>query len=276
MDNFVVFDEDQATVIGEVDRASAMSMIHPGAIYGHQGQQYLIEDLDYEKRRARAARVESDYYTEADVETRIQVHHLDRSSSLGPYEAHQGEVSVAKTATLFKKIRFYTRENIGAGPIHLPSETMHTEAFFLVLDPSTAQRAGLYEGGRTSAFHGFGTLFHRVAPLYVRCDAADLGFTAEIQSPHFGKPTVTLFDNLPGGVGLSETVARLHRVLFDAMDSILRECSCPNGCPCCIDPPPEGETEHKAAVTQLVALLKEGRAEKAGGGARKETGQAWM
>jgi DEAD/DEAH box helicase domain-containing protein len=276
MDNFVVFDEGEGTVIGEVDRASAMSMIHTGAIYGHQGQQYLFADLDYEKRRARAAKVDSDYYTEADVETRIQVHHLDRSDAHGPYEVHLGEVSVARSATLFKKIRFYTRENLGTGPINLPSETMHTEAFFLALQRSTAERAGLFDGGRTSAFLGFGTLFHRVAPLYVRCDGADLGVTVEIQSSHFSQPVVTLFDNLPGGVGLAETAARLHRQLFQAMADILKRCACPNGCPCCIDPPPEGEVEHKAGVAQLLAILMEEGAGEAQQGERKGKDASWI
>jgi DEAD/DEAH box helicase domain-containing protein len=255
MDNFVVFDEGERQVIGEVDRPSAMSLIHPGAIYGHQGEQYLIKELDFDKRRALASKVDSDYYTEAEVETEIRVHHLDRSEDQGDYAVHLGEIGVTKTATLYKKIRFYTRENIGTGPINLPSEEMHTEAFFLTLDPRAAQRIGLYEGGRSGSFYGLAHLFHRVVPLYVRCDAADLGVKSEIQSAHFMRPVIILFDEIPGGVGLCEAASRLHRRILEAMRDLLAKCPCSNGCPCCIDPAPVGASEHKAGAIELIDLL---------------------
>ncbi|MFH2000797.1 MAG: DEAD/DEAH box helicase, partial [Planctomycetota bacterium] len=216
MDNFTIFDRIERQVIGEVDRGSAMSLIHEGAIYGHQGEQFIIEELDYDNRRAVAARVDSDYYTEADLETDIQVQHINQSIEYTDMILHRGEIGVTQTATLFKKIRFYTRENLGTGPIHLPPESMHTEALFLTFNPSAADRLGLFEGGRAGALNGFSKLFHRVVPLYVRCDAADLGTKAEVCSKHFNQPTVTLFDQIPGGVGLSETASRLLPRIFFA------------------------------------------------------------
>jgi DEAD/DEAH box helicase domain-containing protein len=255
MDNFVVIDEGTRKAIGEVDRASVMSLIHTGAIYGHQGEQYLIMELDYAKRRALASRVDSDYYTESEVETEIRVHHLDHSEDHGDYGVHLGEIGVTKTGTLYKKIRFYTRENIGTGPINLPSEAMHTEAFFLTIDPRAAQRIGLYDGGRAGSFYGLAHLFHRVVPLYVRCNVADLGVKSEIQSTHFMRPAIIIYDEIPGGVGLSEATSRLHRSILEAMRGLLVGCSCSNGCPCCIDPPIEGAGEHKATAMELVDLL---------------------
>lgn len=253
MDNFVVYDEAARTAIGEVDRPSAMSLIHPGAVYGVQGEQYIIEDLDYDNRRASARKLESDYYTEADLETDLKVQHLDATTDFGDYAVHLGEVGVTKTATLFKKIRFYTRENLGTGPINLPPESMHTEAFILTLSLETAQRLGIYEGGRGSVFKGFARLLHRVVPLYVRCDAADLGVQAEVASKHFCRPAVILYDNVPGGVGLSETAAREHTHIFEAMRSIVTGCSCKRGCPGCVDP--SDEEGHKGGVVSLIDVI---------------------
>ncbi|MHC4945461.1 MAG: DEAD/DEAH box helicase [Planctomycetota bacterium] len=255
MDNFVVMDGEERKAIGEVDRPSAMSMIHPGAIYGHQGEQYIIENLDYEHRQALAIRLESDYYTEAEVETDIKILHLDSTLDFGSYSVHLGEIGVTKTATLFKKIRYYTRENLGTGVIDLPSESMHTEAMILTLEPGAAARVGLLDGNRSGSFLGFARLLLRVAPLFVRCDMADLGVKAEIASSHFHCPAVILFDEIPGGVGLSEAASRRHRHLVRAMRSIVTGCECKSGCPCCIDPAPQGMMKHKSTVLSLIDLL---------------------
>lgn len=260
MDNFVVFDKEERKAIGEVDRPSAMSLIHQGAIYGHQGDQYLIEELDYEKRRALASRVDSDYYTEADLETEIRVHHIDTTRDLGPFQVLLGEIGVTKTATLFKKIRFYTRENLGTGLISLPAETMHTEAFFLILEDAAAIRLRLLEGGRSSAFQSVARLLRRVTPLFVRCDTGDLGVKAEIQSAHFARPAIILFDEVPGGVGLSEAASRMWESIFAAMRSIVGECSCFQGCPACVDPAFEGGREHKAVALEIIELFLSGSA----------------
>jgi DEAD/DEAH box helicase domain-containing protein len=125
----------------------------------------------------------------------------------------------------------------------------------LTLDPAAAGRIGLYEGGRSGAFFGFGRLLHRVTPLYIRCDASDLGVKAEILSAHFGQPTVILFDEIPGGVGLSEAALRHHRTILKAMRALLKRCACTNGCPCCVDPALEGEREHKTTALAVVDLL---------------------
>jgi len=262
IDNFVVYDLDERTAIGEVDKPSAMSMIHPKAIYGLQGEQFIIEGLDYDNRRALARKVESDYYTEAEVESNIQVQHLDSTIDFGSYAIHLGEINVTKTATLFKKIRFYTRENIGAGPILLPSESMHTEAFFLTLHRETADELGIYEGGRSASFKGFAKLLHRVLPLYVRCDVGDIGVVSEIASNHFHEPTLIVYDGVPGGVGLSETAARIHREIIGALRSIVTDCSCNNGCPCCINVGSEEDVEPKAfalALADLILATKDSR-----------------
>jgi DEAD/DEAH box helicase domain-containing protein len=255
MDNFVVMDGEERKAIGEVDRPSAMSMIHPGAIYGHQGEQYIIESLDYEHRRALAIRLDSDYYTEAEVETDIKVLHLDTTMEFGAYSMNLGEIGVTKTATLFKKIRYYTRENLGTGVIDLPPESMHTEAMILAFEPGAVARTGLFDGNRSGSFLGFARLLLRVAPLFVRCDMADLGVKAEIASTHFNRPVVILFDDIPGGVGLSQAASHNHRRILEAMRSIVTGCECKSGCPCCIDPAPQGTFKHKSTVLALIDLL---------------------
>ncbi|MFO0980131.1 MAG: DEAD/DEAH box helicase, partial [Planctomycetota bacterium] len=261
IDNFTIYDIDRRTIMGEVDRPTAMTTIHEGAIYGHQGEPYLIVALDYEGRRAHAQKVQTDYYTEAVVQASIKVLHLDRSERCGGVARHLGHVSVVKLAPMFKKIRYYTRENVGAGEIKLPPEVLDTEAFMLTLDSVFAEQAGILAGGNTTSILGFGELLRKVAPLFVRCDHGDIGVVAELLSPHFDCPTIYLYDDIPGGVGLSEKAFALLPRLIAAMQEVLNGCPCATGCPVCIGAGVHEEPRDKAVVGRLVAdILRDLRA----------------
>src|SRR5690606_20506215 len=135
MDNVVIQERDTRRVLGEVDRPGALTEVHEGAVYGHQGEQYVVEEFDYHNRRAWVRKVEADYYTEAETETEVRVLHLDEERVFPTYVAYRGEVHVSTLAKAFKKIRFYTRENVGIGEIHLPPEEFETEACMLVIGP---------------------------------------------------------------------------------------------------------------------------------------------
>ncbi len=158
---------------------------------------------------------------------------VDRSED---YSVWTGEVHVTTVPTLYKKIRFYTRENVGAEDIHLPAEELDTEAFCLTLSEESASDLFLHSGDRGAAWHGLGELLRRVAPLFLRCQSADLGLSAQIKSSHFGRPTLFLYDRVQGGVGLSRLLYRDHRLLFEAARDVIEACDCVRGCPACLGP----------------------------------------
>ena len=129
MENFVIIDiTEGAKVIGEVDRSSAPMLIHEEAIYIHAGQQYQVEKLDYEEKKAYVRKVDVDYYTDANFAVEIKVLDVFRQKADNNQQNYMGEVMVTSLATMFKKIKFFTHENLGFGPIHLPPEEMHTTA----------------------------------------------------------------------------------------------------------------------------------------------------
>lgn len=255
VDNFIVYDVGRRTIIGEVDRPTAMTTIHEGAIYGHQGDPYLIVEMDYPGRRAYGEKVEPDYYTEAVVQASIKVVHLDRAEPIGGFTRRLGDVSVVKLAPMFKKIRYYTRENVGAGEIKLPPENLETEALMLTLESEFAERVGLLAGGNTTAILGFGELFRKVAPLFVRCDLGDVGVVAELLSPHFSSPTIYFYDDLPGGVGLAEKAFHLLPRILGAMLEVMTACGCEHGCPVCIGAAVQEEVRDKHVVARLVSQM---------------------
>jgi DEAD/DEAH box helicase domain-containing protein len=209
--------------------------------------------------------VASDYFTEAETDTDVRVLRLEekaertRADGLSEVQIWRGEVHVTTVATMYKKIRFYSRENVGAGDIHLPSEELDTEAFVLTLAPEAAAELALLAGNRASAWSGVGRLLRRTAPLFVRCSASDLGLSCEIRSGHFERPALFLYDRIPGGVGLAVALFRAQRELVQAAREVLERCACEHGCPACIGPPQEvGAFGKPTALAVLGFLAREG------------------
>jgi DEAD/DEAH box helicase domain-containing protein len=171
-DNFVIIDTSdtgQPRVIGELDRYAVPTLLHEEAIYLHQGQQYQVETLDWEEKKAYVRAVAVDYYTDANLAVRLEV--LD----IAAHEDQRavGEVALTYLATIFKKLKLHTHENIGWGKIHLPEETMHTTAYWLSLPP--AATAGLGQADLEQSLVGLANVLATIAPLYLMCDARDLG-----------------------------------------------------------------------------------------------------
>ncbi len=236
MDNVTIQDVESRKILAEIDRPSAISEVYQGAIYGHQGDTWLVERFDYHDRRAFVRRIDADYYTEADAETEVRVLRVDESGEFDAYVAHRGEVHVSTLSKAFKKIRFYSRENVGIGEIHLPPEEFDTEACALVLKPALVEQIGLRRGAEASCLKGVGDLLQGLVPLFLRVDPGDVRVLTEVHHPHFEAPTIVLYDRVPNGVGLAERIYRGHPQLLAAARASLQRCPCRSGCPCCVGP----------------------------------------
>jgi DEAD/DEAH box helicase domain-containing protein len=167
---------------------------------------------------------------------------------------------VTTVATLYKKIRFYTRENVGSGDIALPPEELDTEAFILTMSEAAAEDLGLAGGDRGTSWRALGELMRRVAPLFIRCQPSDLGLSTQVKSPHFGEPTIFLYDRVQGGVGLGELLFGAHRAMFTAALDVVTRCSCEIGCPACVGPVAEVGPRGKETVIRLLEHLGGGPA----------------
>jgi len=270
MDNVTIQDVESRTILAEIDRPSAITEVYQGAIYGHQGDTWIVERFDYQDRRAFVRKIDADYYTEADSETDVKVLRIGETTEHAGYVAHRGEVHVSTLSKAFKKIKFYTRENVGIGEIHLPPEEFETEACALVLRPELVARLGFLRGGEAACLQGIGELLQGLVPLFLRVDPGDVRVLSEVQHPHFQAPTLILYDRVPGGVGLSERVFRTHRDLLRAAVGVARRCPCTTGCPACVGPHPSlGARSKQVAIAILDGLLGDAPrardAERAGG-----------
>jgi DEAD/DEAH box helicase domain-containing protein len=236
-DNVVIIDTSQPRpkVIGEMDQFTAPVLLHEEAVYLHEGAQYHVERLDWEEKKAYVHPVEVDYYTDALAAVTVQV--LDTFSIPESGEGllrNHGELKITALASMFKKIRFHTHENIGSGPIHLPEQTLHTTGYWITVDEELWHTLGreTLEAGLQGMAH---TLRH-VASLRLMCDPRDLGAVAEVRSVTTRLPTVTVYEMYPGGVGYSARMYELHRELLEQGAALVHDCPCLAGCPSCIGP----------------------------------------
>jgi DEAD/DEAH box helicase domain-containing protein len=256
-ENFVVIDDVPGAprIIGEVDRISAPTLLHDEAIYIHEGEQYQVEKLDYEEKKAYVRQVNVDYYTDASLAFAIRPLEVFAEGEAGGARRIHGEVLLTYQPTMFKKIKLYTHENVGSGRIHLPEEELHTTAYWLVLpQPAPADATDLAAHAARdmqAGLLGLSQVLVRVAPLFLMCDPRDLGMVAELKSPHTNAPTIYLYDKYPGGVGLSPRLYELHWRLLAAAADAIANCACPEGCPSCVGPRAELGPAGKASALAL-------------------------
>ncbi len=241
-------------VIGEVDLFAAPMLVHEQAIYLHEGVQYHVDRLDWDERKAYVRRVDVDYYTDADTGVTLKVLSVDDEADAGARGRRaRGEVMVAWHATLFKKIKFHTHENVGWGPIRLPEQQMHTAASWIVVPDAVAGRFD--RETLDGALIGLARVARNTAPLLLMCDSRDLGVVAQAQAPFTGRPTLYLYDAVPGGVGLSERLFQRERELLALCRGVVDACRCADGCPSCVGPSVEVGPRGKAAAAELLAAL---------------------
>lgn len=289
--NFVVVDktDGKQQIIAEVDYSAAALTLYEGAIHMVQSTPYQVEKLDWEGRKAYVTRTHVDYYTDSIDFTKLKV--LDRfdGGAAGLGDSHHGEVHVVRRVAGYKKIRYYTHENIGYGPVTLPDQELHTTAVWWQLPQATLLKAFASKQDALDGFLGAAYALHVVATVAVMADARDLqkavgdgdgawfamadakgrgqlrggdnGEPVGVELQQF-VPTVYLYDNFPGGVGLSEPLWQRQAELVQRARELVQRCDCVAGCPACVGPvlaaQEESATTPKALALHVLRLLLEG------------------
>ncbi|MBU1473545.1 MAG: DEAD/DEAH box helicase [Acidobacteria bacterium] len=273
-DNFVVVDTTGKTkAIAEVDFSAALTTLHPKAIYICEGEQYYVEKLDFDQRKAYVKKTDIDYYTDAIDYTKIKILDIFSKKNMQNCDLNHGEVHVATQVVGFKKIKFFTSENVGSGDLSLPQNEMHTTAYWLTI-PS-----GLYNGlpfepeEKINGLFGLAYCMHNVSPLFLMCDLRDIGVSigdnatgkslpnlnvlprvTQDQEDTYGdwmdfEPNIFIYDNYPGGIGLSSPLFELEKTLLRRCFKTIQACPCKEGCPSCVGPTKEsGKSAKQVAL----------------------------
>ena len=260
-DNFVVVDiTHDHKVIADVSFPTALTTLHEKAIYLHEAKQYQVERFDYDGRKAYVRRVDCDYFTDAIDYTQVKVLDEYDSRELNGAQLAHGDVRVNTQVVGWKKVKFFTLENVGAGHLSMPEQEMHTTSFWLHFP---AHFLGLFPDltptDRQSGLCGLANALRSVAAMLLMCDPRDLGvaLTEDIgDGLKVYEPNLYLYDAYPGGVGQSAPLYKLAPSLLRRTAELIASCACDHGCPGCVGPIGEvGERGKEAASRFLAALL---------------------
>jgi DEAD/DEAH box helicase domain-containing protein len=288
-DNFIIIDlTGEPNVIAEIDFPSALVFVHEKAIYLHGGRQYHVEHLDFKERKAYVKQVDVDYYTDAIRYTQVRVLEIASESKHLPSAHSHGDVLVRSQVVGFKKIKFFTNENIGDGKLELPENEMHTTSYWITLERPLLDSLPFSVSERQSGMFGLLHALQSVATLLLMCDRRDLGTAIGARPPahdvelvgsqhaapdpgtvddftptrmqdaisanakEFFEPNLYLFDAYPGGIGFSEPLFRTHALLTQKTRELISACACERGCPSCVGP--AGDLAPRAKEAALAIL----------------------
>ena len=281
-DNFVVVDcTNGDRVIGETDFTSGPATLHEKAIYILEGQLFQVERFDFDGRKAYLRAVDCDYYTDAITYTKVTILDTFESGSVvrdqgsdpdasteivpdpGSRIPHtgifairsHGEVHVVSRVVGFKKIKFYTNENVGSGELDLPEQQMHTSSYWLTIPTDVMSSLPFATDDRRDGVVGLAFAMKHVAQLLLMCDGHDIGLSVDggsldrstrtgglggVPEALASEPNVFIYDNYPGGIGFSRPLYEMHDLLLAHTRDLIAGCPCESGCPSCVGP--EGHT----------------------------------
>jgi len=260
-ENFAIIDTSTDSLLETVEASVAFSQIHPGAIYLHQGEAYLVTKLDLANRTAYAEPTTAPYYTQAKEITDLHIVRVTRDKSCGQAKVYLGEVEVTTTVVGFKKKAQFTEEVIGEELLDLPPHHFPTVALWFDLPPEAIARLVKAQLDFAGGLHAAEHAAIAILPLFALCDRNDIGGVSTPFHPDTGRAQIFIYDAYPGGIGIAEKGFDLVEELWQATLKAVTECLCQEGCPSCIQSPKCGNNnkplDKKAAQTLLERLLGE-------------------
>ena len=253
---YLVVEERSGAILENMEESSAFHQLHPGAIYLHQGETYLVIDLDLESRTAYVESNDGSYYTQVRDMTDIEIRHVRASKEAGGVRVFLGEVEVTNRVLGYRLRKPMTEELLGEEFLDLPERRFNTVALWFdvpleVLDKVRAQRMDLAGGLHATEHAAIGVL-----PLFALCDRNDIGGVSTPLHPDTEKPQVFIYDGHPGGIGISE---RGYEAIHDLWETTLRavsQCPCQDGCPSCIQSPKCGNNNNPLDKGVAVLMLR--------------------
>ena len=260
-EGFTIFEEETKRLIGQIGVPRVYSEGHPGAIYLHRAEPYLVTRLDQGKREVWARQAEADYYTRALTEKETEILSVIKTRPFAHFTACYGRLKVTERVRGFEKRRIFGQDLLSVHDLEMPSHIFETMGLWIILPGEMAHRLkeeGLhFMGGIHAVEHASIALF----PLFALCDRNDVGGICYPIHPQLEKPAIFIYDGYPGGVGLADYGYGVIEELLRKTLALIRDCPCVDGCPSCVHSPKCGSgnkpLDKRAAEYVLEWLLGE-------------------
>jgi DEAD/DEAH box helicase domain-containing protein len=243
-------------ILGTVDEARAYQQVHPGAVYLHQGEQFLVLELDLVGAVALVEPADPDYTTQARDTTDISVvEEVRHAETPGGVPMRYGVVDVSDQVVAFARKHVATGEILDVVPLALPPQRLQTRAVWWSLPQTVLDRAGITPAVLPGAAHAAEHAAIGLLPLVATCDRWDVGGVSTPYHPDVGAAAIFVYDGYPGGAGIAERgFADAERWLRATLETV-RGCPCTHGCPSCIQSPKCGNGNEPLDKAGAVALL---------------------
>lgn len=256
-----IVDAETGSLLGTMDSPQTHYQAHTGAIYVHQGDSYLVEELNEGDHCVMVRRVNPDFYTTARDVTQIEVLDTTRSVQWGDVAAHFGDVKVTTQVVSFQRKALISNEILGEEPLDLGARELFTKAVWFVVENRSLNNAGLVEAQFPGALHAAEHAAIGLLPLVASSDRWDIGGVSTALHADTGLPTIFVYDGHPGGAGFAERGFEKARIWLSATRDAIAACECDAGCPSCVQSPKCGNKNNPldkaAAITLLDVLLKQ-------------------
>jgi DEAD/DEAH box helicase domain-containing protein len=249
-----IVDRSTGRVVGTVDEAAAHVQVHTGAVHVHQGQSWVVTELDLETATALAVRGDPGWTTQAQTDSTFRIVRSTRHSEHGPLGVSVGDVEVSARVTGFLR-RLPGGEVIGRHALDLPSRTLATRAVWWTLDEDALTDAGIDADRVPGSAHAAEHAAIGLLPLLAMCDRWDIGGVSTALHPDTGLPTVMVYDGYPGGAGFADRAHEMLGTWLRATRETVAGCECPRGCPACVQSPKCGNGNDPLDKAGAVTLL---------------------
>lgn len=253
---YSIVDRETGALIGTIEGSLAQLYVHPGAVYLHQGETYLVHEMDAARHVAMVEAFDVDFYTQPRELNDVRVLEERQRRDLGEGTIALGRVRVTTHVTGFRRLRVVTQDVLGDEPLELEPVTYDTVAVWLSFTstdlPPEEWRADRLAGALHAAEHGA----IGMAPLLVSCDRWDLGGVSTTMHPDTGMASVFVHEGHSGGVGIAERLYGLSEAWLGSAATRISECGCDDGCPSCVHSPKCGNFNEPLDKTGAVELLR--------------------
>jgi DEAD/DEAH box helicase domain-containing protein len=256
-ERYLLLDESQgSSLLEEIDSATAFRRIHPGAVYLHQGECFVVSGLDLRRRVATARPVDADYYTQPREVSELSIVRCSREERLGTAQVCYGEVEVTEQVVGYRKKQLFSDSVLGEEDLDLPPRSFVTAALWFDV-PRAAQDRVRHEGlDFQGGLHAVEHAAIGILPLFAMCDRQDIGGLSTPHHTDTGKPQIFIYDGFPGGVGITEKGFEMLPELWKATLRTVEECPCEAGCPSCIHSPKCGNNNEPLDKVAALAILR--------------------
>ena len=254
---YTLVEEKSGAVLETVSEDTAFMQLHPGAIYLHQGDPYLVKDLDLESHTAIAAKTDVPYYTEVTDLTETRVLKVFKEKQAGRTTAYLGEVNVSTHVVGFRRRAQYTDDVLGEEHVSLPPRSYDTISLWFDVPRKTLELITTNKLDLAGGLHAVEHAAIGLLPLFALCDRNDIGGISTPLHPDTGRPQVFIHDGHSGGVGVAERGYEVIEDLWRATYEVISQCPCEVGCPGCIHSPKCGNNNQPLDKELAKLLLKE-------------------